>query len=271
VESSSNAPELCTGGSGSRIAETVARASTDMRSPFLTARWESLVLRNYHCPEELLLPLVPPGTELDDWGGDYLVSLVGFLFRDTRVRGCRIPWHRNFEEVNLRFYVRRETAEEIRRGVVFVRELVPRRAIATVARAVYHEPYTAVPMAHRVSLTEGEGGSANYSWRHRGAPYSMEANASGAAQALEADSEAEFITEHYWGYNRQRDGSTLEYQVAHPSWKVWMCDSSTYQCPADDSLYGSGFSEVLRADPASSHLALGSEVEVYAGVPLGTV
>jgi len=239
-----------------------------MQSPFLTARWENLVLLNYRCPAELLLPLVPRGTELDDWQGNHLISLVGFLFQDTKVRGWRIPRHRNFEEVNLRFYVRRETPDEVRRGVVFIRELVPRRAIAMVARALYNEPYSAVPMTHDVNLSESEGGSVNYSWRHQGHAYSMGAKTIGAAKPLLLGSEAEFITEHYWGYNRQRDGKTLEYQVAHPSWKVWTCESSTYIGPLDDSLYGPGFSEILRSAPTSSHLALGSEVEVYAGVPL---
>src|SRR3989442_5255653 len=125
-----------------------------MPIPFLTARWEDLVLLNYSCPIELLEPLVPRGTVLDLWNGQALVSLVGFLFRDTRVLGVRVPFHEAFEEVNLRFYVHRVTRSgEMRRAVVFVRELVPRHAIAAVARWVYDEPYLAVPMGHRSPLT----------------------------------------------------------------------------------------------------------------------
>ena len=106
-----------------------------MPGPFLTARWEDLVLLNYRCPPEWLAPLVPRGTELDPWKGDTLISLVGFLFRNTRVLGLRIPFHHTFEEVNLRFYVRRTMPDgEVRRAVVFIRELVPRVAIATLAR-----------------------------------------------------------------------------------------------------------------------------------------
>src|SRR6187402_115091 len=113
-----------------------------MPAPFLTARWENLVLLNYSCPTELLEPLVPNGTELDLWNGEALVSLVGFMFRETRVLGVPIPFHVNFEEVNLRFYVRRTTPSgELRRAVVFVRELVPRHAIAALARWIYNEPY----------------------------------------------------------------------------------------------------------------------------------
>ncbi len=125
-----------------------------MPRSFLTARWQSLVLLNYRCPAELLRPLVPAGTELDDWHGVPLVSLVGFRFLDTRVRGLGIPGHRSFEEVNLRFYVRREASDGVRRGVVFIRELVPRSLVAAAARFLYNEPYQALPMVHDVDLTE---------------------------------------------------------------------------------------------------------------------
>src|SRR4029453_11290179 len=153
------------------------------------------------CPAALLAPLVPAGTELDTWHGDTLVSLVGFLFDDTRLLGLPIPFHRTFDEVNLRFYVRR-TAEDgsLRRAVVFVRELVPRRAIATVARVAYNEPYLAVPMDHQSSLDEAHGGSVTYSWTFHGAPFALQADATGPALPLTRGSEAEFITEHYWGY-----------------------------------------------------------------------
>ena len=97
------------------------------RRPFLTARWESLLLLNYPCRREWLEPLVPAGTELDAWHGETLVSLVGFLFTDTRLLGVPVPFHRTFEEVNLRFYVRRPGPDGVmRRAVVFISELVPR-------------------------------------------------------------------------------------------------------------------------------------------------
>ena len=238
-----------------------------MPKPFLTARWESLILRNYRCPPELLLPLVPRGTTLDAWDDQHLVSLVGFRFVDTRVKGIGIPGHRTFEEVNLRFYVRREMPDgTARRGVVFVRELVPRAAIAAVARVLYNEPYLAVPMDHSVQLDAAAGGSASYSWRWQGSPYSLRASVRGPAESLTAGSEAEFITEHYWGYTRQRDGGTIEYQVEHPSWRVWSAAESEYQCPESDSLYGPAFSEILAGPPASTMVAVGSEVTVFSGV-----
>ena len=234
-------------------------------APFLTARWESLVFLNYACPPRLLEPLVPAGTELDAWQGETLVSLVGFLFTDTRLKGIAIPWHRTFEEVNLRFYVRRTTpAGELRRAVVFIRELVPRAAIATVARWTYNEPYQTVPMSHDIALDATTGGAAAYGWTYAGADYRLGATVRGAAAPLAPGSEAAFITEHYWGYTRQRDGGTVEYRVEHPAWRVWDRAEGHFTGAAGD-LYGADFAAVVAHPPRSAFVAVGSEVAVQAG------
>jgi uncharacterized protein len=235
------------------------------RRPFLTARWEHLVLLNYPCPRAWLEPLVPAGTELDAWHGQTLVSLVGFLFTDTRLKGVPIPFHRTFEEVNLRFYVRRRDREGVdRRAVVFIRELVPRAAIAITARWTYNEPYLTVPMTHDIRLDAAHGGTVRYGWSHRGARFTIDAHVEGPAQALVAGSAAEFITEHYWGYTRQRDGGTLEYEVVHPSWHVWTAPRANFEGDAT-RLYGSRFASLLREPPLSAVVALGSPVEVHVG------
>jgi len=239
-----------------------------MAGPFLTARWEDLVLLNYVCPAHILEPLVPRGTTLDLWDGDALVSLVGFLFKDTRIRGLRIPFHETFEEVNLRFYVRRITSSgETRRAVVFVRELVPRRAIAAVARWAYNEPYLAVSMGHRSSLTDTGGGAVTYSWSYRGQKFALGAEVSGPSERLTPASEAEFVTEHYWGYTRQRNGDTLEYQVEHPPWQVWKATVAAF-IGSGASLYGEAFGDVLAKGPRSAFVAIGSAVAVHRGVRL---
>ena len=146
--------------------------------PFLTARWEHLVLLNYVCPAATLEPLVPAGTTLDAWEGDALVSLVGFLFSDTRVLRVPVPLHRTFEEVNLRFYVR-GPAPDFRRAVVFIRELVPRWAIAAVARGIYNEPYLSVPMSHRWLLAKDRA-EIGYGWTYGAAAFEVGARVSGA-------------------------------------------------------------------------------------------
>ena len=243
-----------------------------MADPFLTARWESLVLLNFECPREVLEPLVPEGTELDTWRDVDLISLVGFRFVDTRLRGVGVPCHRTFEEVNLRFYVRRRhTDGSFRRAVVFIKELVPRRAIAAVARLIYNEPYSRVAMEHEVSLDKDSGGSAAYSWVHRGLEYGLRATVAGPAAPLVPGSEAEFITEHFWGYTKQRGGGTSEYRVDHPSWLVWDASISSYESPPSETLFGPRLSEVLRAEPKSAFVAVGSEVSVFSAVTVDAV
>jgi uncharacterized protein YqjF (DUF2071 family) len=208
---------------------------------------------------------VPAGTELDTWQGDTLVSLVGFLFDDTRLLGLPIPFHRTFDEVNLRFYVRRVAEDgSLRRAVVFVRELVPRVAIAAIARWLYNEPYLAVPMDHAIALDAATGGGVAYRWQHEGRRFSLEARVSGPARLLVPGSEAEFITEHYWGYTRQRDGGTLEYEVTHPRWDIWTADTARFDGAAD-RLYGAGFADVLAAPARSAFVAVGSPVAVFRG------
>jgi uncharacterized protein YqjF (DUF2071 family) len=212
---------------------------------------------NYEMNADVLMPYVPTGTVLDNWRGHIFASLVGFQFLDTRLLGLPIPFHRNFEEINLRFYVRREIEGEIRRGVVFMRELVPRHAIALVARAIYNEPYLALPMRHRI--TADPRLRAMYSWRLSGRWHQFGAEALQPAALLRAGSLEEFISEHYWGYTRQRDGSTIEYQVTHPQWTV---SSGTAHVDADlVGMYGAAIAGHLRT-PASCFIAPGSAITV---------
>jgi hypothetical protein len=236
--------------------------------PFLTASWRYLAMLNYEVPAALLRPLVPAGTELDTGAGVTMASVVGFRFLDTRVLGIPIPGHRDFDEVNLRFYVRRQSEDGTwRRAVVFVRELVPRRAVAAVARWVYHEPYTAVPMRHALELagaTEGAPGRAEYAWHLAGRWHRLEVRTRGTPTLPDPGSEAAFITEHYWGYTLRRDGRTTEYQVAHAPWRVWAAERSAFECDVT-AVYGAGFAESLRGPPRSAFLAEGSAVTVYGG------
>jgi len=229
---------------------------------FLTAEWRHLAMLNYEIEPEILAPLVPAGTELDFWNGKALVSMVGFLFQKTRVLGIPIPFHRNFEEVNLRFYVRRKADDGWRRAVVFIKELVPRSAIAFTARALYNEPYIALPMSHQI-----ETSSAAYFWRFKGKESFLKVTVHGDAQPLVKGSEQEFITEHYWGYTAQRNGSTLEYRVEHPCWRVWNTETAELHCDVA-SLYGGQFYNAFNQPPSSAFLAEGSEVKVCKGVRL---
>jgi uncharacterized protein YqjF (DUF2071 family) len=228
---------------------------------FLTAEWRDLVIANYAVTPDLLTPLVPRGTTLDLWEGQALVSLVGFRFVGTRVLGVGVPGHRDFEEVNLRFYVRRRAGTEVRRAVVFVRELVPRRAIAWTARALYNEPYRALPMRHDIQARD-RSRTVTYEWRERGGWCSLAAETRGPPQDLRTGSKAEFITEHFWGYTRQRDGGTIEYRVTHPRWQVW--EAPVVHVAGDlRSTYGDAFATAMHGPPEDAFVAVGSPVTVF--------
>ncbi len=220
---------------------------------------------HYEADPRSLQPLVPEGTELDRFDGRTLVSVVGFLFRNTRIRGVPIPWHRTFEEVNLRFYVRRRAEDGWRRAVVFVKELVPRRMIALVARGLYNENYVAVPMGHRVENEPAPGRRSTvvYWWGSGDRHGRLRLEARGDPRPLVEGSEAEFLAEHYWGYARQRDGGTLEYRVEHPRWRILESEHAELRCDARD-LYGPALAEVLSVPPSSAFLAEGSSVSVHA-------
>lgn len=230
---------------------------------FLTAEWRELALLNYVLNPALLQPFVPSGTELDAWEGKYFVSLVGFRFLNTKVMGMRLPFHCNFDEVNLRFYVRRRCGGESRRGVVFIREIVPRRAIALAAKIFYNEKYVALPMRHQM-LRRDDGMDVKYEWTSRSGNNSLSVAARGAPELPKENSEAHFITEHFWGYSAQPDGGCVEYRVEHPSWEVWSAQSAHFEGDATE-LYGADFDTILEGEPASAFLAVGSPVTVYRG------
>ena len=221
---------------------------------------------NYEIDPAILTPFVPRGTELDIWQGRHHVSIVAFRFLHTRVRGIPIPFHRNFDEINLRFYVRRDVSGERRRGVVFIKEVVPRRAIAAVARWVYNENYVACPTDSSIDLPDGESaGSVVFSWRPKGMDrFTASVNVAGQPRVLTPQSEAEFITEHFWGYAAQRDGSTVEYQVEHPSWQIWPGLEPALTGPVG-TFYGSRFAATLSQAPRSAFVANGSDVIVRQG------
>jgi uncharacterized protein len=219
-------------------------------------------------PPEVLAPFVPHGTELDSWQGKTFASIVGFLFLDTRVRGVAVPGHRDFEEVNLRFYVRRKAEDGWRRGVVFVKEIVPRLAIAATARLLYGEKYVALPMRHSITGDPTRGGMyVMYGWHSRGRWNGIGASVSGTPKEALPGSEEEFITEHYWGYSSLRGGGTVEYKVEHPRWRVWPLLRPVLDCDVS-GLYGERFAGPLAGEPSSAFLADGSEVAVYSGVSL---
>ena len=228
---------------------------------FLTAEWKNLLMLNYSVEPALLQPFVPSGTELDSHEGLTYASLIGFQFNKTRIFGRAVPFHQAFEEVNLRFYVRRGS----RRGVVFIRELVPKVAVTAIARLAYGENYSCVPMSHRLATQSGVL-SAEYSWGSGPTRCSIRATASKEPYLPAQGSLSEFITEHYWGY-AIRNSRTVEYQVDHPQWQVREADDAQFSGDAA-RYYGPDFANLLSRPPDSAFFAEGSAVTVFKGTPL---
>jgi uncharacterized protein len=229
---------------------------------FLTADWRNLLMFNYAVDPGLLERFVPRGTTLDSFEGRTYVSLVGFEFNRTRVAGVAIPFHSSFEEVNLRFYVRRSS----KRGVVFIRELVPKFAVAAIARIAFGENYSCVPMSHSIHVPSDSGDfEAEYCWGSGPGKCSMRIEAEKTGFLPADGSLGQFITEHYWGYAAQSDGGCLEYEVQHPRWLVREAKSARFSGDAA-GYYGAEFGELLTLPPDSAFMAEGSPVTVFKGV-----
>jgi uncharacterized protein len=234
---------------------------------FLTAEWRKLIMAQYEVAPATLASWLPSGVELDLYQNRCYVSLVGFLFDRVRVLGLPIPFHTRFEEVNLRFYVARTEPDGSRkRGVVFIREFVPRAAITLIANLLYEEPYATLPMRHGIAPRPGAL-TVSYSWLHQHTWHSLAVEADPTPQSIAPGSEEEFITEHYWGYTKRTRGATSEYGVQHPRWQLYPIRN--FSINADfAALYGPAFASLNGQLPTSILLAEGSAVSVSAGTRL---
>jgi len=227
---------------------------------FLTAEWRKLIMANYEIDPAILKPYLPAFTELDFFEGKTYVSSVGFLFKDVKLLGLSIPFHKTFEEVNLRFYVRHFDGAKWKRGTVFISEIVPKPAIAFVANTLYKEHYSTMRMRFEWAFTENAV-DINYEWRHKKHWNKIAVSAEDKLMAIPKDSFEEFITEHYWGYNRISENQTTEYEVRHPRWDQYAVKS--FEIKADfKSLYGNDFSFLSTAKPNNVLLAEGSAISI---------
>jgi uncharacterized protein YqjF (DUF2071 family) len=252
--------------------ESAPTAPADAR-PFLTATWRDFLMLSYEIEPRVLAALAPRGTELDLWRGRAYVSLVGFRFEGVRLHGIRVPWHQNFAEVNLRFYVRRRVEGDWRRGVVFVRELCPKRAVVAVARWVYGERFRRVPLACDADRDAIHGDDRDppqriaFSWRDHGGDYRLAGEVlEAAAHPPAAESLAEFVVEHYWAYTAAAGRAARAYLVSHPPWQIAEADAEFVGNAWRQ--YGPRFAPFLNAPPAAAFWATGSPVQVYRGIRL---
>ncbi len=251
---------------GVTVTPTLPAPSTPPAAPgvrFLTGRWSNLILATYRVDPALLQPRLPPGCQLDLAGDAALASLVAFDFLDTRVLGVRWPGFVNFPEVNLRFYVRHsddETGTQ-RRGVVFVREFVPQRTVAALARWTYNEPYRATPM-RSWATDDGRMLAVEHRLIVAGQERAIRVSADAARHRPAADSAEAFLIEHQWGFGTSHFGRLVRYQVVHEPWDVHEVRSFALDWDWA-AAYGAPFAELARTEPVSVVLAAGSPVAIY--------
>ncbi len=232
-----------------------------MSKPFLTAEWRKLIIINYEVDPNLLAPYLPFGTELDLYNGKCYLSLVGFMFVNTKVKGFKIPKHVNFEEVNLRLYVKHKMQNgKIRRGVVFIKEIVPKPMVTLVANKLFKEHYQTLAMSHNWNQNDNEL-EVNYVWYVGNRENSIAVNTESNTQKIKENSAEDFITEHYWGYTKLKNNKTSEYEVNHPSWEVYKVKKAAINVEFELT-YGVDFKSLNTQKPISVMLAEGSEITV---------
>lgn len=219
---------------------------------------------NYEVDAAILKPYKPAGTVLDLWEGKALVSMVGFMFSDTRVLGIKWPWHVNFEEVNLRFYVRYFNGTEWKRGAVFISEIVPKSMIVLIANNLYKEHYRALLMRSSITSAADNHTQFLYEWKLNGRWNKLGATASNELVNIKAGSAEEFILEHYWGYNSLSPIKTMEYQVEHVSWQTGLVREYVFDADVA-ALYGEAVRPFLEKEPVSAFYAVGSDIVVRMG------
>ena len=231
-----------------------------MTDTFLSARWENLIMANYAVNPDLLTRYLPNGVEPDVYENKNYVSLVGFMFKKTSLFNIPIPFLGTFEEINLRFYVKRVEGNKIMRGVVFINETVPYKLVAWLANKLYKEHYTAIPT--KSLIVNGESAkNIKYEWKINNKWNHIAVNAAKENEQILPGSVEEFIFEHYYGYTKINSQLSQEYKVNHPRWQVHKVIDYSIHCDFK-SMYGNDFSFLSNQQPDSVIIAQGSPVSV---------
>lgn len=227
---------------------------------FLKARWENIVMINYEVDARILYPYLPYGVELDSFENKVFISLVGFKFLKSSIFGIPMPLFGSFDEVNLRFYVKRIERNELKRGVVFISEIVPNKIVALLANILYKEHYSTAKMQSSIDI-ENDIKNIKYSWQLNKDAYSISASFENRGEIIENNSLEEFIYEHYYGYIKVSDKETWEYKVNHPRWQTNEVKRCLINCDFE-KMYGKDFSFLNLQKPFSIYNAVGSAVNI---------
>lgn len=231
-----------------------------MTDTFLSARWENIIMANYSVNPDLLTSFLPNGVELDFHDNKTYVSLVGFMFKRTSLFHIPIPFLGTFEEINLRFYVKRVEGDSIKRGVVFINETVPYKLVAWLANKLYKEHYISIPTKSKIEITD-KSKSINYQWKINNQWNHISVNAAKEKCPMLPGSIEEFIFEHYYGYTKINNLLSQEYKVNHPSWLINEVTDYDIHCDFK-SMYGDSFAYLNNQRPDSVIIAEGSPVSV---------
>lgn len=219
---------------------------------------------NFEIAPDVLQPHVPQGLELDLWQGKAFVTVVGLNFVTNKVFGMHLPLLPSFEQVNLRLYVRKIAKENTRRGVVFIKEIVPMFVVSAVARLFFKQEYRVHPMGHKF---EGASDGATqekvieYSWQHSNKWEKMVARSKGNFELPSKGSKEEFVVERYRGYVSHRN-KIKEFQVEHPPWKIQQVYAASLDCDVG-RLYGPEFIDFLQRKPDFAFVAEGGLSSLY--------
>jgi len=227
---------------------------------FLKANWENIIMANYEIDPAILIPFLPKGVELDLYGGKAYVSLVGFMFKKTKLFNVPIPHFGTFEEINLRFYVVRKEGNIVKRGVVFINETIPYPIVAWMANKLYKEHYTVVPTKHDIT-TESKSKKVQFEWLLNKKWNSIYVEATTESKPMKRESLEKFIFEHYYGYTKIDQNNTEEYKLQHPSWLVNQVLDYKMDCDFT-AMYGDAFSILNATKPVAVFIAEGSSVGI---------
>ena len=227
---------------------------------FLKANWENIIMANYEIDPEILIPFLPKGVSLDLFNGKAYISLVGFMFKKTKLFNIPIPVLGTFEEINLRFYVIRKEGNQIKRGVVFINETIPYKIVAWMANKLYKEHYTVVPTKHKLRIKE-ENQKIKFEWLLNQKWNSIYVESETKTEVMQSESLEKFIYEHYYGYTKINEHKTEEYQLQHPSWRVHKVLNYSIDCNFE-AMYGNSFSVLNNTKPEAVFIAEGSSVKV---------
>ena len=231
-----------------------------MKMTVLKAEWKKLLMINYVVDQNILLPYLPKGTELDLYNNECYVSLVGFKSENTKFMGIKFPFHGNFEEINLRFYVQHNDGGTIKHGVVFIKEIVYSPITAYFASNLFNEKYVSREMRH-IYDPEIVSQILRYEWKEKKFN-KFRVEGSLRVRPVEPESETEFFTERHYSYTKTPNRKkTAEMYLEHPRWE----DSRIYSYRVNvnfKAAFGKRFEFLNTTEPKSVLLVEGSDIKL---------